>query len=77
MHPTLRKGPLFYKTPPFSTFFHKKILPFSTFLTKYPTFQAYGREMLITKQIRRCHHRLICHLRVLVQPNTVSQKTRH
>ena len=24
MHPALRKGPLFYKTPPFSTFFYKK-----------------------------------------------------
>ena len=24
MHPKLRKGPLFYKTPPFSTFLTKK-----------------------------------------------------
>jgi len=27
MHPALRKGPLFYKTPPFSTFFYKKHPP--------------------------------------------------
>ena len=33
MHPALRKGPLFYKTPPFSTFFYKKHPPF---------FLAYG-----------------------------------
>ena len=27
MRPELRKGPLFYKTPPFSTFFYKKTPP--------------------------------------------------
>ena len=46
MHPALRKGPLFYKTPPFSTslqktppilhFFTKNTSPFSTFFTKTP-----------------------------------------
>jgi len=34
MHPALRKGSLFYKTPPFSTFFTKKHPPIS--------FPAYG-----------------------------------
>ena len=27
MHPALSKGPLFYKTPPFSTFLQKKHFP--------------------------------------------------
>jgi len=27
MHPTSRKGPLFYKTPPFSTFYKKNTFP--------------------------------------------------
>ena len=38
MHPALRKGPLFYITPPpFSTFLNKKTPPLSTFFTKNTT----------------------------------------
>jgi len=42
MHPALRKGPLFYKTPPFSTFLQN--IPIFHFLTNTPIFH------FVTKQ---------------------------
>ena len=44
MHPALRKGPLFYKTPPFSAFYKKNT--FSTFLQKNPHFISYLRACI-------------------------------
>ena len=43
MHPALRKGPLFYKTPPFSTFFYKKNI-FHLFLQKTPHTLLYKKR---------------------------------
>ena len=46
MHPALRKGPLFYKTTPFSTFFYKKHPPI--------LFLAYGPGFMFLLAQRTC-----------------------
>ena len=49
MHPELRKGPLFYKTPPFSTFFLQKTPP-SNFLPA-----CLHSQLSRVHCYRRCH----------------------
>ena len=78
MHPALRKGPLFTKHPPFSTFFTKTTPRFPLFLTKTPPFHFLPPGLVVLDKgplngrvcVRACVCVCVCYILTFFSPLT-------